>query len=114
MSFSGIALLCSLPIPILAALYWHWRVYAVYKLVRDRNRNISYYWFSFQFQNQSFAKQLPGYVDFFHSQPDGLLACVATVRRQTRWVTVVMVLWMVLAIILFCISGASHSVGGIR
>jgi hypothetical protein len=105
MSFAGIALLCSLPIPILAVLYWHWRVYALYEQLGDSVKNISYYWFSFQFQSPRFAKQLPGYAGFLDALTDDLLARVMTVRRQMRRATVTIGLWMIFAVTLFCISG---------
>jgi hypothetical protein len=105
MPVAGIVLVCSLPIPILAGLYWHWRVYSLYKRLGDRVKNISYYWFCFQFQNPSFAKQLPGYSGFLDHLPDDLSTHVVTVRRQIRCATAALAIWMILAVILFGVSG---------
>jgi hypothetical protein len=77
MSVEGIVVLASLPIPVLAALFWHARVYSLYRLLGERwpeieqqllqgphqpqpvrrvsipkpAGDLSYYWFSFQFQS---------------------------------------------------------------
>lgn len=55
MSMNGTIFLTTLPIPILAAAFWQWRVYSLYKLLGARVMHIGYYWFSFQFQNPNFC-----------------------------------------------------------
>src|SRR5258708_7768798 len=110
MSVEGIVVLASLPILVLAALFWHARVYSLYRLLGERwpeieqqllqglhqpqpvrrvsipkpAGDLSYYWFSFQFQSPWLARQLPGYVDLFSSLPQDLAAQVSTVRRDMK------------------------------
>ena len=105
MSIAGIALLCSLAIPMLAAIYWHWRVYGLYRMLGGPSKNISYYWFSFQFQNPRFARQLPGYVELLDPQTDDLKARIVIVRLQMRYATYIMVVWILFAVILFWVAG---------
>jgi hypothetical protein len=38
--------------PVLAALFWHARVYPLYRLLGERVGDLSYYWFCFQFQTR--------------------------------------------------------------
>jgi hypothetical protein len=42
MSVEGILVLASLPIPVLAALLWHARVYSPYRLLGERVGNLGY------------------------------------------------------------------------
>jgi len=100
MSVTGIILLVSLPIPLLASLFWHWRVYSLYRLLGDRVCNISYYWFGFQFQTPHFARQLGGYVDIFEALPEDMSARVMTVRRQTRYAISIVACWGLLFVVL--------------
>jgi hypothetical protein len=104
MSVEGILLLASLPVPVLAALFWHVRVYSFYRLLGERVGNISYYWFSFQFQTPGIARQFPGFVDFFSSLPKDLAAKVFVVRRDTKRAEIAMVFWMLLIVTLLGIS----------
>jgi hypothetical protein len=104
MSVEGILLLASLPVPVLAALFWHVRVYSLYRLLGERVGNISYYWFSFQFQTPGIARQFPGFVDFFSSLPKDLAAKVFVVRRDTKRAEIAMVFWMLLIVTLLGIS----------
>jgi hypothetical protein len=124
MSIQVIIALAWLPTPVLAALFWHARVYSLYRVLGERwpeieqqvlqGRNqtqpvrrasipkpagdLSYYWFSFQFQSPHFASQLPGYVDLFSSLPEDLAAQVSVVRRETKWVQLISVGWTLLLI----------------
>jgi hypothetical protein len=104
MSVEGIVALASLPIPILAALFWHARVYSLYRILGERVGNLSYYWFSFQFQTPQFARMLPGYVDLFSSLPEDLAAQVAMVHRKTKWAELIVVCWMLLIVTLIGLS----------
>ena len=104
MSVEGIVLLASLPIPVLAALFWHARVYSLYRLLGERVGNLSYYWFSFELQTPQLAKLLPGYADRFGSLPEGLAAQVTIVRRGMRWAELIMACWMLLAVTLIGLS----------
>jgi hypothetical protein len=104
MSVEGIFVLASLPIPVLAALFWHARVYSLYRLLGERVGNISYYWFSFQFQVPGFARQLRGFVDLFSSLPEDLAAKVFVVRRDAKRAEIAMVLWMLLVLTLLGLS----------
>lgn len=64
-------------------LYWHWRIYSLYRSLDDVRRKFVYTEFSFQFQSPSFAAWLGG--PMFR---DGLSLeqqmQVATVSRQLR------------------------------
>jgi hypothetical protein len=104
MSVEGIVVLASLPIPVLAGLFWHARVYSLYRLLGERVGNLSYYWFSFQLQSPHFARQLPGYVDLWSSLPENLAAQVSIVRREMKWAELIMACWVLL---LFTLIGLS-------
>ena len=104
MSVEGILVLVSLPVPVLAALFWHTRVYSLYRLLGERVGNLGYYWSSFQFQTPGIARQFPGFVDLFRSLPDDLAAKVFIVRRDTRRAEIVMVFWTLLVGTLLGIS----------
>jgi hypothetical protein len=93
MSVEGILALASLPVPVLAALFWHARVYPLHRLLGERVGDLSYYWFCFQFQTPGIARQFPGYVDLFSSLPDDLAAKVFIVRRDTKRAEIVLLLW---------------------
>jgi hypothetical protein len=100
MSVSAIAFLVTVPIPVLAGLFWQWKVYSLYRLLGDRVGNLSYYWFAFQFQNPHFARQLGGYVDIYASLPDDLSDRVITARRQTRYAVSFAAVWGLLFLVL--------------
>jgi hypothetical protein len=102
---AGIVLLCSLPIPIALGLYWHWKVYGLYRRLGIRAREIGYYWFSFELQNPNMARQLSGDESFASRLPAESMEQVALVRRQARYITAAMFLWIIMAIILFVVSG---------
>ena len=104
LSVEGIVLLGSLPIPVLAGLFWHWRVYSLYKLLGDRASEAGYYWFAFQVQNPNFSRQLSGHVDLLESLPQDLSAQVLAVRRQIRDATLAMAFWMLLVFVLIALS----------
>jgi hypothetical protein len=131
MSTEGIIMLAimlaSLPVALLAAAFWHVRVYSIYRLLGERWSEIeqqllqerrqlqpvrrvsipkpagdlSYYWFSFQFQNPELAKQLPGYVDLFCSLPQDMAAQVSIVRRDMRRAELIVACWALLIVIIF-------------
>src|SRR5262245_45973189 len=104
MSVEGILVLASLPILVLAALFWHARVYPLYRLLGERVGDLSYYWFCFQFQTPGIARQLPGYVDLFSSLPDDMVARVFVVRRDTKRAEIIMLFWTLLIATLIGIS----------
>jgi hypothetical protein len=104
MSVEGIVGLASLPIPMLAALFWHARVYSLYRLLGERIGNLSYYWFSFQFQTPHLARLLPGYVDLFSFLPEGLAVHVSIVRRDMKRATMIVACWMLLIVALIGLS----------
>jgi len=96
MSPQGVVLLVSMPIPITAGFYWHWKALGFYRSLGDRVKGMSYYWFSFQFQNPGFAKQLPGYVDVLKGLPEDQAARIITIRRQMRYATMTVACWSLL------------------
>jgi len=104
MPVEGILILASLPVPVLAALFWHARVYPLYRLLGERVGDLSYYWFCFQFQTPGIAQQLPGYVDLFSSLPDDLAAKVSIVRRDTKRAEIVAMCWILFVVTLLGIS----------
>ena len=97
-------LLSSLPIPFLAGAYWHYKVFTLYKQLGPRVRSVGYYWFSTQVQTPSLATQLFGTVDFSSYLSTDDLAHIALVRRYVRIVHVVVALWMIVAVALFCFA----------
>jgi len=104
MSVEGIFVLASLPIPVLVVLFWHARVYSLYRSLGERVGNVSYYWFSFQFQTPGLARQFPGFVDLFSSLPEDLPAKVFVVRHDTKRAEIAVALWMLLIVTLIGIS----------
>jgi len=104
MSVEGIVALASLPIPVLAALFWNARVYLLYRLLGERVGNLSYYWFSFQFQTPGLARQFPGFVDLFSSLPEDLAAQVSIVRHDMKRAEMIMACWMLLIVTLIGLS----------
>jgi hypothetical protein len=104
MSVEGILVLASLPIPVLAALFWHARVYSLYRLLGERVGKLSYYWFSFQFQTPQLARLYPGFVDLFSSLPEDLAAQVVVVRRDMKRAQMIMAFWMLFIVTLLGIS----------
>lgn len=46
---------------------------------------MGFFWFSFQFQNETFAKGFPHYVDYFDDLPDDLKAQVIAAKTQFRY-----------------------------
>jgi hypothetical protein len=100
MNPKGIVFLVSLPIPILAGVFWHWNVFGLYRSLGDRVRNLSYYWFSFQFQNPWLASQLPGYTDPLRLLPNDLSPRVVAVRRRAKVATYIAGLWAIFFICL--------------
>ena len=85
MSVPGILFIGLVCIMLLAALYWHWRVYALYRSLDEVKRKFIYSEFSFQFANPWLAKQLGRPMLRDELSPD-LLARVEVVRRQMRHV----------------------------
>src|SRR5712691_6274801 len=104
MSVEGIFVLASLPVPVLAALFWHARVYSLYRLLGERVGNLSYYWFCFQFQTPGIARQFPGFVDLFSSLPEDLAAKVFVVRRDTKRAEIAVAFWILLFVTMLGIS----------
>ena len=107
MPLAGTLLLCSLPIPILAGTYWHWKVYRLYLRLGEQVRNVGYYWFSTQFQTPGVAIQFYRCEDFARFLPEESLMEIAIVRREARRAIITILLWMTTAIILFCLSSTS-------
>jgi hypothetical protein len=60
--------------------------------------DLSYYWFSFQFQSPWLAKQLPGYVDLFSSLPRDLAAQVSIARRDMKRAELIVACWGLLIV----------------
>ena len=107
MSATGILFLCSLPIPVLAGVYWHWKVYGLYRRLGDQVRDVGYYWFSTQIQTPGLATQFYRCKDFASFLPEASLAEIAVVRREARLATITTALWIMIAVVLFIISGRS-------
>jgi hypothetical protein len=103
MSTKGMIFLVSLPIPILAAVFWHDRVYSLYRLLDDPAEKVGYYWFSFRLQNPWLSRQLPGHVEPLSSIPDDPER-VASVRRQIRIAHLIMGAWVLLSFALFALT----------
>jgi hypothetical protein len=104
MSVEGIVALASLPIAVLAVLFWHARVYSLYRLLGERVGNLSYYWFSFQLANPYWASKFPGYVDIFGSLPNDLAKRVSIVRHEIKLAELITVCWMLLIVTLIGLS----------
>ena len=104
MSIEGILVLASLPIPVVAVLFWHARVYSLYRLLGERVGNLNYYWFSFQFQTPQLARLFPGYVDIFSSLPEDLAVQVFVVRRDMKRAEMIIAIWILLIVTLIGIS----------
>ena len=104
MSVEGIVVSASLPIPVLAVLFWHARVYSLYRSLGERGGNLGYNWFSFQLANPYWASKFPGYVDNFGSLPEDLAARISTVRREIKWAELIMACWMLLILTLIGLS----------
>ena len=101
MDIKGIIALASLPIPMLAVVFWHARAYSLYRLLGERARSRGgYLWFAFELQSPNIAQLYPGYVDIFSSLPDDLAAQVSLVRRDIRRAEIALMCWMALIPIL--------------
>jgi hypothetical protein len=103
MSIKGVVLLISLPVPILAGLFWHARAYSLYRSLADHVGSTSYYWFAFQLQNPRFARQLPGRVDL-DALPESLSVEVSAVRAQLRRANLALLCWTILVFALIAMS----------
>jgi hypothetical protein len=73
-------LLCTM---LLCALYWHWRVYSLYRSLDEVKHKFVYSEFSFQFQSPWFARQLRGPMFRDELSPEEEMQ-VAAVSRQLR------------------------------
>ena len=82
-----------LAVPIAGAIYCHWQTYAMYKLVRAQLGRISYYWFSFQFQSEWLARQLPGHRDYTESLPDAIKTRFKQAQRKTAYSLAIVLCW---------------------
>jgi len=105
MPVSVILFFCSLPIPVLAGIYWHWKVYGLYKRLGGRVKDVGYCWFSAQFQTPRLATQFYRRKDFASFLPEASLAEIAVVRREARLANIVVALWIMIAVPLLFISG---------
>src|SRR4051812_26730336 len=110
MPVGGIVILASLPIPVLAAVYVHVRIYSLYKLFREHLGGIGFYWFFVCFKSPSqFARQFTGGEDIFRSLPENLAAQLAAARRDTRRADRIVGLWVLFAVIVFGVTlGIAH------
>ena len=110
MPVTGILILASLPIPVLAAVYVHARIYSLYRLFRGHLGEIGYYWFFIAFKSPSqFARQFIGGEDIFRSLPGDLAAQLAAARRDTRRADTIVGLWLLIVVIVFGITlGIAH------
>lgn len=104
MSLKGIIALATLPVPLMASLFWHWQVYALYRSLGDRVRSMGYYLFSFRFANPYLARQSLGYEDIVDSLPTDLAARFMIVRRQTRFAARIVAAWALLCFLLIGLS----------
>jgi hypothetical protein len=100
MLITEIILLASLSIPVLSVLFLYVRIYLVYRLLNDRIGNISYVWFSYEFQlPHQFARLYPGYVDF-STLPEDLRAQVSAARRDLNRVRAVLACWIIFVLVM--------------
>ena len=83
MSVPGILLIGLVCIMLLAALYWHWRVYSLFRSLGEVKRKFIYAEFAFQLANPWLARQLGRPMLRDQLSPD-LLARVEVARRQIR------------------------------
>ena len=79
---AAVVLVC---VMLLAGLYWHWRVYSLYRSLTEVRDRFGYNEFSFQFQSPYLAMQLGGPM-FRDGLPPHLLGEVAVVRQRMRYV----------------------------
>jgi hypothetical protein len=79
---AAVVLVC---IMLLAGLYWHWRVFSLYRSLIEVKDKFGYDEFSFQFQSPYLTKQLRGPM-FRDGLPPHLLAQVTAVRQHMRYV----------------------------
>jgi hypothetical protein len=81
------------------AIFVYWRIYVAFRLLDRRVKELGFAWFSFQFQLPSFAKGMPGYVDYFDSLPEELKKRVTAIRREINVARLIVVLWTLLLIL---------------
>lgn len=93
-----------LAVPLAAAVYYHWQTYTMYKLVQARIGRISYYWFSFQFQSEWLARQLPGYRNYAEALPDEIKARFTQARRKTARSVAVIFFWFLCVVPLLLLA----------
>jgi hypothetical protein len=79
----------------LYAFYGIWRLYGIYRMLGDHVRGMGFYWFSFQFQHETFARGFPYYVDYLDGLPDDLKARVIAARTQFRYRQMFIICWIV-------------------
>jgi hypothetical protein len=78
----------SFAVMLLCVLYWHWRVYSLYRSLDDVRSKFVYMEFSFQFQSPWLAKQLGGPM-FRDALSPAQQMQVAAVNRQVRRVAAI-------------------------
>jgi hypothetical protein len=76
---------------LLCALYWHWRVYSLYKSLGEVGRKFAYTEFSFQFQSSWLPGQLGGPMFRDALSPEQQMQVAAVGRQMRRVMTVVAV-----------------------
>jgi hypothetical protein len=74
---------------LLCALYWHWRIYSLYRSLEDVRHKFVYSEFCFQFQSPWLAAQLGGPMFREGLSPEQKMR-VAAVSRQLRPAMVVL------------------------
>ena len=79
-------------IPLYVA-FVYWRIYQVYRSLDDRARRLGFLWYSFQFQLPNLAKGMKEYLDP-DRLPEDAKAHVDNVKRQLRFVRVIVLLWI--------------------
>jgi hypothetical protein len=76
---------------LLGALYWHWRVYSLYKSLDEVGPKFAYTEFSFQFQSPRLAGQLGGPMFRDALSPEQRMHVAAVGRELRRVIAVVAV-----------------------
>src|SRR5215467_1096474 len=99
MPIQGIVVLASLPIPVLAAVFWHARAYSLYRLLGVRAGDLGYLWFAFEIANPDWTRKYPGYVDLFSSLPEDLAAQVLPLRRDIRRAKITIIIYGMVLIV---------------
>src|SRR5262245_21582958 len=97
-------LFATIPIGLIFGVICQWKTYTAYELLGDRVRRLGFQWFAFQFQLGSFARGMPGYVDYMDSLPSDLKTRILALRRQMQQSLSALALWIVFVFLFGALS----------